>query len=443
MLGFRLPELNDSEKITLRLHLFYQVMQGVILGVLALNEFVFIKSLQGTNYQLGFLFQFSMIVFTFLIIFNELRKRIRNKRRMLRVTGLVTRLPLLLIFLFPSTHAEIAANPVYHYIFLAIFLFYYFGNILIFPAINVLLKTNYRHENFGKLYSYATSVNKIVTMVTILIYGLLLDADNFAFTYVIPLAGIMGISSIFALSNIDYSKVIQTPRAASLKASISQSVGRMVGILRTNKPYLHFEIGFMFYGFSFMITVVIINIFFEDGLGLNYTSVAFYKNAYNILAIILLPFAGKLLGNIDPRKFASITFGSLFLYTLFLLLTDLFPWSVTGWNITFYPMLMVAFTVYGVFAATMVLLWNIGSAYFCKPEEADDYQSVHLFLTGVRAIVAPIFGVFFYEQMGFRGTFILAMASLAFSVWLMKWSYDRDRIKARRSIPEAPAQKTL
>jgi Na+/melibiose symporter-like transporter len=352
---------------------------------------------------------------------------------MLRVVGLVTRTPLLLLAFFPESSMEVSSGHIYHYIFLGIFLVYYFGNIIIFPAINVLLKTNYRHKNFGKLYSYTTSVNKIVTMVTVFVYGLLLDADNFAFTYVIPLAGLMGISSLFALSRIDYSKVIQTPRAASLKESIKHSVNRMINILKTNKPYLHFEIGFMFYGFSFMITVVIINIFFEDGLGLNYTSVAFYKNAYNILAIVLLPFAGRLLGNIDPRKFASITFGSLFLYTLFLLLTDIFPVHFEGWNITFYPVLLVAFVFYGIFAATMVLLWNIGSAYFCQPEEADDYQSVHLSLTGLRAIIAPIFGVFFYELMGFRGTFILAMISLAISVGLMRWSYERDKIKKDKS----------
>jgi len=439
MVRFSLPELNSKEKSAFRLHFFYQVMQGVILGVLALNEFVFIKSLQGTNYQLGFLFQFSMIVFTFLIVFNELRKRIKNKRKMLRVVGLVTRLPLLLIFFFPVSQQEFTSSHFYHYIFLGIFLFYYFGNIMIFPAINVLLKTNYRHENFGKLYSYTTSINKLVTMATIFFYGLLLDIDNYAFTYVIPLAGIMGLTAVFALSGIDYSNIVQTPSAGSLKESVRTSVMRMVSILKNNKPYLHFEIGFMFYGFSFMITVVIINIFFEDGLGLNYTSVAFYKNAYNVLAIILLPFAGKLLGNIDPRKFASITFGSLMLYTVFLLLTDLFPYHTVGWNITFYPLLIVAFLFYGVFAATMVLLWNIGSAYFCEPEEADDYQSVHLSLTGIRAIIAPIFGVFFYEQLGFRGTFILAIASLAISVGLMRWSYERDKKRLAKEAGEAPA----
>jgi len=420
-------QLNTIEKRAFNLHLTYQIIEGIILGVLALNEFVFIKSLLGSNYQLGFLFQFSMIVFILLIVFNELRKRIRNKKLMLRITGLLTRMPLILLFFFPRESSAMEGNSVYHYIFLGIFLIYYFGNIIIYPAINVLLKTNYRHENFGRLYSYTTSVNKIIMLVTTFAYGLLLDNDNFAFTYVFPVVAALGILSLFILSNIDYSKVVQASRSTSLGESIKESV-RMIGrILVNNKPYRHFEIGFMFYGFAFMVTVTVINIFFEDGLHLNYSSVAFYKNFYNILAIILLPFAGKLMGNIDPRKFASITFASLLIYIFFLIMTEHFPdyWEI--WNIRIYPMMIAGFISYGVFAATMVLLWNIGSAYFCKPEEADDYQSVHLSLTGVRAMFAPLLGVLFYELIGFTGTFIIAIIILAIGIYLMRWSYMKER----------------
>ena len=424
-----LPVLNDEEKKAFRCHMLYQVVEGVIFGVLALNEFVFIKSLLGTNYQLGFLFQFSVVVFIFLIVFNEFRKRIKNKKKLLIWTGILTRAPLFLLIFFPRSAEAFNGNSGYHYMFLFIFLVYYFGNIIIFPAINVLLKTNYRHMNFGKLYSYTTSVNKIVMLLTTLIYGIMLDADNYAFVYVFPFIAFLGIMSLFILANIDYSKVVQHPRAKTLKESIKASIKTMGRILKNNKPYRHFEIGFMFYGFSFMITITVISIFFNDELNLNYSSVAFYKNAYNIIAIIILPFFGKLMGNIDPRKFASISFASLLLYVFFLLMTDYFPDYYVIANIRLYPMLVVSFLFYGVFAATMVLLWNIGSAYFCKPVEADDYQSVHLSLTGVRALFAPLLGIFFYELIGFTGTFLVAILSLMIAIFLMRWSYIKDKVR--------------
>ena len=422
-------QLNHTEKKAFRLHMIYSAIEGIILGVLALNEYVFIYSLRGTNYQLAFLFQFSVVVFIFLFIFNQFRKRIGNKRRMLRVTGLLTRLPLLLLFLIPADEAALSGQSGWHYLFMFVFLIYFFGNIIIFPAINVLLKTNYRHEYFGKLYSYATSLNKIIILASTFAYGLLLDADNYAFRYVFPLIGILGVISLYVLSGIDYSKVVQHPAALKFKDSIKESWRNIVNILKTNKPYRHFEIGFMFYGFSFMISITIINIFFQDALGLNYSSVAFYKNAYNIIAILLLPFFGKLLSNIDPRRFAAITFAALFMYIFFLLMTDYFPVYVDFLGIRIYYMLIISFLFYGIFAATMSLLWFIGSAYFCKPEEADDYQSVHLSLTGGRSLFAPILGVFFYELIGFAGTFILTMAILVIAMGLMRWSYRRDKLQ--------------
>ncbi len=412
--------------------MIYSALEGVILGVLALNEYVFIYSLKGSNYQLAFLFQFSMMVFIFLFVFNQFRKRIGNKRKMLRVTGLLTRLPLLLLFIIPASETALSGQSVWHYLFLGVFLVYFFGNIIIYPAINVLLKTNYRHEYFGKLYSYATSLNKIIILLATFAYGLLLDADNYAFRYVFPVVGLLGVVSLFVLSGIDYSKVVQHPAALKFRASVKESLMNMVRILKTNRPYLHFEIGFMFYGFSFMISVTIINIFFQDALNLNYSSVAFYKNAYNILAIILLPFFGKLLSNIDPRRFAALTFGALTMYIFFLLMTDYFPVYVEFYGIKIYYMLVLSFMFYGIFAATMALLWFIGSAYFCKPEEADDYQSVHLSLTGVRSLFAPVFGVYFYELMGFRGTFILTLVVLLFAMALMRWSYRRDPLQVKK-----------
>ena len=72
---FNKLEMNKAERRTFSIHTIYMILEGIVLGVLALNQFVFIKSLNGTNYQLGFLFQFSALVFLFLIVINEFLKR--------------------------------------------------------------------------------------------------------------------------------------------------------------------------------------------------------------------------------------------------------------------------------------------------------------------------------------------------------------------------------
>ncbi|MFW5793507.1 MAG: MFS transporter [Bacteroidota bacterium] len=423
--------LNSVEKQTFSLHLSYSFIEGIILGIIALNEFVFVKSLFGSSYQLSILFQFSMVVFILLAFFNELLKRVKNMPRLLKKVAIFTRLPLLLLFFFPHNAEQLTGDSIYHYLFLAIFMLYYLANPIIFPSINLFLKTNYRHENFGKLYSYAITVNKIVMMITTFAYGYVLDLNNYIFVYIFPVAGVLGIINVFLLSRIPFKnealqeiKAIKTP----LWNSVKNSVKSMIKILKDNVPYRHFQMGFMLYGFGFMGSAIVIVLFFEHGLSLNYTSIAFYKNGYNIIAIFLIPLFGKLIGNMDPRKFAALSFISMIIYLFALILTGLFPVHIEFWGITLYYMMIIYILFHSVFAATMSLMWSIGSAYFCHPSEAGIYQSIHLVLTGIRAIFAPLLGVVFYELWGFNVTFIIAMSCLLTGSILMLWSERNYRL---------------
>jgi predicted MFS family arabinose efflux permease len=110
-------------------------------------------------------------------------------------------------------------------------------------------------------------------------------------------------------------------------------------------------------------------------------------------------------------------------------MTDYFPSYTVIFGIKIYYLLIFSFLFYGVFAAMMSLLWFIGSAYFCKAAEADDYQSLHLSLTGLRSLFAPLIGVYFYELFGFAGTFMLTLAVLLFAMVLMRWSYRKDKLE--------------
>lgn len=420
--------LNKSEKKTLNLHVWYSVIEGFIAGVLAMNEFVFIKSLKGNNFQLGLLFQFSVILYVFLIFLNEILKRIKDKKKLLRITAILTRLPLLALLFFPKNIEGIINQPFYHIIFLAVFFIYYMAMPVIYPNINLFLKNSYRTEHFGQLYSYATSINKIVMLVVTFLYGILLDYNNFAFTYVFPFVALGGMISVYLLSMIDYDieeKILDIKE--KFWESVKNSFKSMLDILKTNKPYLHFEIGFMFYGFAFMISITVITIYFDKALNLNYSSVAFYKNIYNIISIALIPYFGKLIDKIDPRKFAIITWISMLLFIFSLSLTDFFPAYISFLGIKLFYTMIPYLIFHSIFAATMALLWSIGSAYFCNKEQAGDYQSVHLSLTGLRAVFAPTSGVIIYELFGFFVTFMLAIFALLIAILLMIWSYKRDK----------------
>ncbi len=422
----KFAELDINEKKVFGLHLLYSVIEGVLFGVVALNEFVFIKTLNGTKMQLAILFQASVIVFVFSVVIHELLKRYK-KKNILRLTAIVTRLPLLLVMVFPRELNHATDMVFHHYLFLLIFFFYYLATPIVFPIINSILKNNYSNSYFGILYSYATTTNKIVMMITTFVFGWMLDVDPLSFVYVYPVIGILGIVSLFFLSMAvreDYLK--PEDEIVSIAESIRKSLRNMKAIIKSNKPYRDFEVGFMLYGFSFMLTFAIITLFLVEELNLNYTSIAFYKNSYNFLAILLLPFFGSLIDRVDPRKFAAFTFFTLLMHLFFMGLTEYFPYYFDIGAYRFYYLTVISFGWMGLFAATMSLLWNIGSAYFCKDGDADTYQSVHLTMVGFRAVFAPIFGIWLYNYIGFSGVFALGVFLLALSIAIMFWSLKND-----------------
>lgn len=421
-------KLSPVEKNTFFLHLMYSLIEGIVLGVIVLNEFVFVKSLKGSGYNLSLLFQFSVLALLFSIFLNEFLKRYRNKKKLLRIVALVTRLPLLIMAFFPSDIGIIAANLGYHYLFLGIFMIYYLAQPVVLPLINLILKANYRKENFGKLYSYATMSNKIIMLVTTFFFGMILDLDYAAFRYVYPVIGILGIVSIHLLSSMRIMPDSDASKGRNMVITFKHSLQNAWLILKNNKAYRDFEIGFMFYGIAFMSSAVIITIYFDKALHLNYSSAAFYKNFYNIIAILLLPFFGRLIGKLDPRKFSIMTYFFMAAMIFFVALTEYFPLMREFAGIKFFLYLVMAYTFYGFFSATMPLLWEIGASYFCTAGEASDYQAIHLTLTGVRGLFAPLVGITLYQATNFLSTYILSFVSLVVAIIIMYYSLKNTEL---------------
>ena len=423
--------LDSGEKRVFTIHMAYSLIEGIILGVFVLNEFVFVKSLGSSEELLAVLFQTTSIILIIAALVNEIQRRYERKK-VLKYLAFATRLPLIALAFFPDNIREMPEGNIWHILFLIIFFMYYMANPMIYPTINYYLKNSYQKMHFGKLYSYATSANKVVMLVSTLVFGIMLDYDNYIYIYVYPVVAVLGIISIFLLTLIDKSVKAEVRDFKPFFVSVKDSIRKMFRVIKFNKPFRDFEIGFMLYGFAFMITISIITNYMADELNLNYTSLSIYKNFYNILAIILLPFFGRLMDKIDPRKFAMITFLSLLLYIMFIGLTEYFPYNFElglpylKENFQVYYTLVISFIFHGFFAATMSLLWSIGSAYFCKNEDTGDYQSVHLTLVGGRALFAPLLGVLFYKLYGFVFVVLLGILFLSLAIltmWLSMRKY--------------------
>ncbi|HNQ68384.1 MAG TPA: MFS transporter [Bacteroidales bacterium] len=419
-------KLTYREKITFRAHFVFTVLEGLVFGTSLMNEFVFLRSLKGTEFLVGLLFLISMVVYITLILSNEITRRIANKKKLIRITALITRLPLLLFLLFPSAITQSNASLV-HAAFLGILFFYYLGTAITLPTINLLLKHNYRNNNFGKLYGYATSANKTATLVSTMIFGFLLDSDYFAFRWVYPAIGILGVLGYYALSTVPFRQSVPVIKE-KIFTSVRNSFGRMISIFKNDKPFLHFQMAYFSYGIAFMITATVITFFLESYLSLSYSVISGYKTMAGIVTVLLIPMLGILMDKIDQRKFGTIMFSFMLLYVTGIMLTQFFPikFSIGGNEI--YLMLIFAFISMGVFNAAGTLSWNVSSTYFSKDiNKTGDYQAVHITLTGVRSLFAPL-GVVIYKLFDFTYTFVISIVFLILALIILRISQKQKYI---------------
>jgi predicted MFS family arabinose efflux permease len=181
-----------------------------------------------------------------------------------------------------------------------------------------------------------------------------------------------------------------------------------------------------------MITITVISFYMEKHLGLNYPSIANYKTIGGIVTILFLPIFGRLLDNTDPRKFASLSFLFMLFYVVFVLLTGFLDYNFIAGNFHIYISLFIAFIFFGLFAASNTLAWHIGSAFFSKDRnDAADYQAIHLILTGVRGLFAPLLGVVFYQTIGYTYTFLIAILFIIFAILILRWSASKINSKSK------------
>jgi len=72
--------------------------------------------------------------------------------------------------------------------------------------------------------------------------------------------------------------------------------------------------------------------------------------------------------------------------------------------------------LHGVSQGGGALAWNLGHLHFAKPDEAEVYMGIHVFLAGVRGLIAPLAGMWLWTTIGWPVWLIaiaLALSGLA------------------------------
>jgi MFS family permease len=409
------------ERRTFYLHIAYSILDGVCLGVLALNEFIFLKDIGASAFQVSLLFLIAAFVMPFSIFLTYFVSRVKNKKKMLIRVAFYTRMPLLLFLFFPTAINLLPYRQVFIALYLAIFTAYFLATPLILPVLNLLTKTIYRPNRFGRLFSYSLIINQLALFAVTIFFGKLLDWNTDSFRYVFPVFGLLGFYAIYLITLIPYKEPKKTdiPRGKRFWRTVGRIYRDSVFILTKDKAFLDFERGMMAYGMGYNMALAVITVYLSERFLLNYTDIAFYKNIPIIVSIISFPLFGKVMDEGgDPRRFAILCFTFAALFYFFMIVAGIFPGEgmIAGHRIILF--IFIGYILQGLFSASIALIWGIGATYFAPKEEAGRFHAVHLSLTGIRAIIAPVLGVIIYHFIGFYGTFavIIILEILAIQI---------------------------
>ncbi len=410
-------EVKTIEKNTFRLHLIAQVFTGMAFGILMLQDVILKKSLLASDFQVTLLIFLTSSAFLFSIYGPEIINRSNNQSRMIIFMAVFSRFFLLIIPLFET--------PVF-FIFCIAAMSY--TDSLIKPAWNAVFKHNYTRERRSSLYSYASSLYTIVTLLVTTLLGYLLDIDFRLYKILFPVAGLFDILAYINLAKmISIGKLNEHNSDNKFTGKISFGlfkdililpVRNLLRIFRDNKPFSRFEIYFFLYGMAFMIASPAVPIFMVQTLHLDYSSISVARGLVFYTATILFtPIMGRLHGTGNPTRFCGYLFLALILYPLLMLSIKYL--GVDRNIVSPDTLLYITFFFFGVFMSGITISWNLSSIYYAPSMEVANYQAVHITLTGVRGVFAPFIGYLILKLVSIEATFIVSSMFFLFAGVMM------------------------
>jgi MFS family permease len=324
----------------------------------------------------------------------------------------------------------------------------YSFNSLLVPATNAIYQENVGVTNRGRIFGITASVSTFIAMGITYLIGRMLDLNESSYHFILLITGISGFLSALTLSFIhfdtNYAKPLMQP--LTTREFIFTPITRMIQILRTDREFAKFERNFSFYGMGFIILQPVLPLYMVQYLKMNYTNNFLAKGILSQLGVLVLsPVIGKLHDKCHPHLFTSLSFGSLALFPM-LLLASGFATSY------FFSVLLVniAFVLFGVAMTGVNIAWNMGSIFFASEGESPMYQSVHVTMTGIRGVLAPLLallilrvvGALFSQLIGIYTVFAAALFFLLLAAFLSRRDYRNLKIQIQPATIPAVATPT-
>ncbi|NGX55838.1 MAG: hypothetical protein K1060chlam5_00067 [Candidatus Anoxychlamydiales bacterium] len=278
------------------------------------------------------------------------------------------------------------------------------------PSWIEMIKLNIPNKNREKLFSFSSSIGYIEGIILAFILGYLLKNKSVSYKGLYFFAALISLANIFLLFKIPLRKVKDEKKIdTDTNLKILDPIKDGIDILKKDKNFNLFQIGFMISGFGLMLVQPIIPILAVDKLNMSHQEFAIAILVCRGLGyVISSPIWGRIFSKLSILKLSSYMFLNTFVFMIFL--------SFSTFNILWF---YIAYIIYGITQAGSHLIWNMSGPVFSKGEDSSKYTSINVFMVAIRGAVAPLLGSLLILSFSLNNILLIGSMFCLYSAFIM------------------------
>lgn len=293
-------------------------------------------------------------------------------------------------------------------------------------------RANFPRAQMGNMAGRLVRAMTLIMGSTGIVLGLALSAQPEAFRIIYPVLALLGFSGALTFGRLRMRRqkiLLRKERELESREPHSVGLAAMYRVLRDDHDFRRYmRLMFSFGGGNLAMTPILILIMTER-YGLSQLRQMLITSSIPLLVMTLaIPVWSRLLDRghvIHYRARQSWSFVVTFAVYFVAVAFDI-P-----------QMFWAGALLHGVGMAGGVLGWNLGHHDFAAPEKAALYMGAHVTLTGIRGLIAPLFGVWLYQLLGHYqpglGRFVLVIPLVVTSLGAMGFVRMSRAMRARES----------
>lgn len=310
---------------------------------------------------------------------------------------------------------------------------------------SAIWKSNYPRAERGRITARLQGVRFVISVATALLAGRLGDHNPEAYRYVFPAAGMLGALSLwylsrihirgersefrrqgFSLSDGDLGSRMLEPYSLAALISPGHVFGQMFRVLREDRRFLRYCVAQFFNGMANLLTIsVVVAVVSRELLGDDergyWISIALVEALPRLVMLGSLSRWGRIFDRLGVLGMRTLNMLCWTMSIVFAMLADFVLPSTGSAGPGVFLMGVGLFTLRafanGLGQGGGALAWHIGHLHFARPEEAEVYMGIHVSLTGVRGLIAPLGGMWLWRSVGWP-MWALAIACSLYSFYV-------------------------